>query len=126
MDEIKTVLLVPATVDGVFDPHGLLREGPGAGRPPAANYCAHERRLSTLSISGKMGTTRSLLLLHSGDPVPEGMDRAERVMAKIEKVSDIAPSYTTSGVFMAARVYQNSGLGTALFFNAEGCEVDDE
>lgn len=82
----RAVLLVPTPEWR----EALLREGPCGARPPTA--WAHERRLGVTWLAGHSGVmpseTNALVLVWDGAPVPEGCDRAARVLVRHLGASD--------------------------------------
>ncbi len=140
MSEIKAILLIPAK----GDPHNLLKEGPCGARPPTAAFwmCrqGHQEHGTWMGIAGgcphpdhegrlrplRIGTGLSALVLAwDGQPVAEGLDRANRVW--VGRWCGLLHEWTMGNVReYGAAVVIHLGGGTLVLLDAEGREVKDE
>lgn len=122
--DIRGVILVPAA----GDPLGLLREGPCGARPPTA--CRAVPGEGWLPWCGDRVTcARALVLAWDGEPVAEGLDRAQRTaypLAVDERLVWLASFTWTRDMGWLRAVTEDLAalLGcTVILVDAEGREV---
>ena len=124
MSEVKAILLVPA--EG--DPHGLLKLGPCGARPPMAYQESGTgiwRPYRGPLGEGHPENNDALVLACDGEPVPEGLDRANRVW--VGRWCGYLLDWSVDDVreYGAALVIHLGG-GTLVLLDAEGKEISCE
>lgn len=121
MTDIHAVLLVPEK----SDPHGLLKEGPCGARPPLAFLWRAVGRWLAMSPGDETIAPRALVLAWGGEPVAEGLDRANRVW--VGRWCGYLIDWSVDDVreYGAALVIHLGG-GTLVLLDAEGREVSDD
>lgn len=122
--KLLTVLFLP---EG-WDPHGLLTAGVGGTRPPTWGVRQHGDRTwchdQTCAKGHMMFYSRgALILLWQGAAIPEGCDRATRVLiAAGHSALVLHEKYSTAGAEALARVCAER-LGGEVFIETSETEV---